>query len=171
MHGRRSLEPDLIPPVPDLTRFCRELRARSLAEMGQQGPLAGQMPPREELPRLLREFFIPIEYDRGAGGMRPHIGVAHYEIKASTINMLPSFHRLASEDHYRHLDEFLDVCATVRISHIEDDALRLRLFPFSLKEKAKDWLKSATVCLDCHMGRSSEGVPKEVFLHRQDEPL
>ncbi|CAN6465561.1 unnamed protein product [Victoria cruziana] len=97
---------------------------------------------REEPPRLLKEFFIPTEYDRGAGVMRPHIGAAHYEIKASTINMLPSFHGLASEDPYRHLDEFLDICATVRISHIEDNSLRLRLFPFSLKEKAKDWLKS-----------------------------
>ncbi|CAN6454479.1 unnamed protein product [Victoria cruziana] len=100
------------------------------------------MPPREEPPRLLREFFIPTEYDRGAGGMGPHIGAAHYEIKASTINMLPSFHGLANEDPYYHLDEFLDVCAMVRISHIEDNALRLRLFPFSLKDKAKNWLKS-----------------------------
>ncbi|CAN6462699.1 unnamed protein product [Victoria cruziana] len=141
MHGRRSLELDLIPPMPDLLRFCRELRVRSVAEMGQQGPPARQMPPREELLRLLREFFIPTEYDRGAGGMAPHIGAAHYEIKASTINMLPSFYELASNDPYHHLDEFLDVCATVRISHIEDDALQLRLFSFSLKEKAKDWLK------------------------------
>ncbi|CAN6462689.1 unnamed protein product [Victoria cruziana] len=142
MHGRRSLEPDLIPPVPDLMRFCRELRARLVAEMGQQGPPAGQMPPREEPPQLLREFFIPTEYDRGVRGMGPHIGATHYEIKASTINMLPSFYGLASEHPCHHLDEFLDICATVRISHIEDDALRLRLFPFSLKEKAKDWLKS-----------------------------
>ncbi|CAN6445054.1 unnamed protein product [Victoria cruziana] len=142
MHGRRSLEPDLIPPVPDLTRLCRELRARSVAEMGQQRPPVGQMPSREEPPLLLREFFIPTECDRGAGGMRPHIGAAHYEIKASIINMLSSFYGLASEDPYRHLDKFLDVCTTVKISHIEDDALRLRLFSFSLKEKAKDWLKS-----------------------------
>ncbi|CAN6483239.1 unnamed protein product [Victoria cruziana] len=56
--------------------------------------------------------------------------------------MLPSFHRLATEDPYRHLDEFLDICATVKISHVDDGALRLRLFPFSLKERARDWLKS-----------------------------
>ncbi|CAN6445315.1 unnamed protein product [Victoria cruziana] len=99
------------------------------------------MPPWEEPPRLLREFFIPIEYDRGARGMGPHIGAAHYEIKASTINMLPSFYGLANEDPYHHLDEFLNVCAMVRTSHIENGALRLCLFPFSLKEKAKDWLK------------------------------
>ncbi|CAN6453713.1 unnamed protein product [Victoria cruziana] len=56
--------------------------------------------------------------------------------------MLPSFHGFDSEDPYRHLDEFLDVCATVKISHVDDGALRLRLFPFSLKERARDWLKS-----------------------------
>ncbi|CAN6462398.1 unnamed protein product [Victoria cruziana] len=110
--------------------------------MGSQHPAGGQIPAREEPPRLLREFFIPTEYDRGAVGMGPHIGTAHYKIKVSMINMLPSFHDLESEDPYRHMDEFLDICATVRISHIEDDTLRLQLFPFSLKEKAKHWLKS-----------------------------
>ncbi|CAN6459141.1 unnamed protein product [Victoria cruziana] len=69
-------------------------------------------------------------------------GPNQYEIKASTISMLPSFHGFASEDPYRHLDEFLDVCATVKFSHVDDGALRLRLFPFSLKERARDWLKS-----------------------------
>ncbi|CAN6465226.1 unnamed protein product [Victoria cruziana] len=98
------------------------------------------MPPREEPPcRLLREFFVPIEYDCGAGEMGPLVGANHYE-----INMLPSFHGLTSEDPYHHLDEFLDVCATVKINHVEDNALRLKLFPFSLKEKARDWLKSLT---------------------------
>ncbi|CAN6462772.1 unnamed protein product [Victoria cruziana] len=142
MHGRRSLEPELLSPVPDLPRLCRQLKARSETEMGQPGQPAGQLPPREEPPRPLKEFFIPTEYDRGVGGMGPLVGTTQYEIKASTINMLSSFHGLSSEDPYRHLDEFLDVCATVRISHIDDDALRLRLFPFSLKEKARNWLKS-----------------------------
>ncbi|CAN6454585.1 unnamed protein product [Victoria cruziana] len=109
--------------------------------MENQGQPAGQLPQREE-PRLLREFFVPTDYDRGAGRMGTLEGPNHYEIKASTISMLPSFHGFASEDLYRHLDEFLDVCAMVKISHVDDGALRLRLFPFSLKERAQDWLKS-----------------------------
>ncbi|CAN6455268.1 unnamed protein product [Victoria cruziana] len=56
--------------------------------------------------------------------------------------MLPSFHRLATEDPYKHLDEFLDVCTTVKIRHVDDGALRLRLFPFSPNDRARDWLKS-----------------------------
>ncbi|CAN6454849.1 unnamed protein product [Victoria cruziana] len=117
MHGRRSLEHELISLEPEVTRLCREIRVRSIVETGQHIPLGGQMPAREEPPQLLKELFIPIEYDRGAGGMGPQIGATHYKIKESTISMLPSFHGLQSEDPYRHLDEFLD-------------------------EKAKHWLKS-----------------------------
>ncbi|CAN6465503.1 unnamed protein product [Victoria cruziana] len=146
MYGRRSLEPELIPQVPDLPKHCRQLKAKAEieieAEMGDQRPPAGQLPQHEvPPPRLLREFFVTSDYDRGVG-VGPLIGPNQYEIKAATINMLPSFHGLASEDPYRHLDEFLDVCATVKISHVDDGALRLRLFPFSLKERARDWLKS-----------------------------
>ncbi|CAN6445063.1 unnamed protein product [Victoria cruziana] len=99
--------------------------------------------PQQEVPppRLLREFFVPSDYDRGVGGVGPLVGPNQYEIKAATINMLPSLHGLATEDPYRHLDEFLDVCATVKISHVDDGALRLRLFSFSLKDRARDWLK------------------------------
>ncbi|CAN6454422.1 unnamed protein product [Victoria cruziana] len=108
--------------------------------MEEAVPSAGQ---QEVLaPRLLREFFIPSEYDRGSGGIGSLVGLNQYEIKAATINILSSFHGLANEDPYRHLDLFLDVCATVKISNVEDGALRLRLFPFSLNDRARDWLKS-----------------------------
>ncbi|CAN6465202.1 unnamed protein product [Victoria cruziana] len=85
--------------------------------------------------------------------------------------MLPSFHGLESEDPYRHLDEFLDICATMKISHIEDDALRQRLFPLSLKESKTLAQVSTSFDEDCYMGGTSEGVPEEVFFHRQDEPF
>lgn len=75
--------------------------------------------------------------------MSPKIGAAHYEIKASMINMLPSFHGIENEHSYKHFDEFLDVCRMVRIN-VDDDASKLHLFPFSLKEKVKHWLKSQT---------------------------
>ena len=37
---------------------------------------------------------------------------------------------------------FLEVCDIVKYNGVSDDAIRLRLFPFSLKEKAKHWLIS-----------------------------
>lgn len=65
------------------------------------------------------------------------IRATHYDIKASVIIMLPSFHGIENEDLYKHLDEFLAVCGTLRINNINDDALRLRPFHFSLKESVR----------------------------------
>lgn len=56
--------------------------------------------------------------------------------------MLPSFYELRNENPYKHLDEFLEICSTVKFQNFSDDALRLRLFPFSLKDDAKNWLNS-----------------------------
>jgi len=56
--------------------------------------------------------------------------------------MLPLFYGLRTEDPYKHLDEFIEICSTIRLHNFSEDALRMRLFPFSLKDKAKFWLNS-----------------------------
>ena len=56
--------------------------------------------------------------------------------------MLLSFYGLANEDPYKHLEEFFEICSTVKIQNFPDDALILKWFPFSLKDKAKYWLNS-----------------------------
>ena len=56
--------------------------------------------------------------------------------------MLPSFYGKTNEDPYKHLDEFLEIYFTVKIQNFTDDVLRLTLFPFSLKDKAKYWLRT-----------------------------
>ena len=58
--------------------------------------------------------------------------------------MLSSFHGLNSEDPYHHLDDFLDVCSTMKIQNFTDEALKMLLFHFSLKDKARHWLASLT---------------------------
>ncbi|XP_048229383.1 uncharacterized protein LOC125369942 [Ricinus communis] len=40
-----------------------------------------------------------------------------------------------------HIDSFLEKCDTFKINNVSDDAIRLRLFPFSLRDRAKEWLK------------------------------
>ncbi|KAL0289232.1 UNVERIFIED_CONTAM: Retrovirus-related Pol polyprotein from transposon opus [Sesamum calycinum] len=63
-----------------------------------------------------------------------------FELKSGLIHLLPSFHGLAGEDPHKHLKEFHVVCAGMRPHGITDEQLNLRAFPFSLKDKAKDWL-------------------------------
>ncbi|XP_061367959.1 uncharacterized protein LOC133310973 [Gastrolobium bilobum] len=46
------------------------------------------------------------------------------------------------EDPHKHLRNFIEVANTFRNPNISDDVLRLKLFPHSLADKAKEWLNS-----------------------------
>ena len=75
---------------------------------------------------------------------RPAIRANNFELKSITLQLLQGiqFHRLAHEDLNAHILNYLEVCDTVKYNGVSDDAIRLKLFPFSLKEKAKHWLIS-----------------------------
>ncbi|KAK5811717.1 hypothetical protein PVK06_027078 [Gossypium arboreum] len=68
-----------------------------------------------------------------------------FELKPNTIQMIQQFVQfdgLQDEDPDAHLANFLELCDTFKINGISDDAIHLRLFPFSLRNKAKQWLNS-----------------------------
>jgi len=46
------------------------------------------------------------------------------------------------EDPNLHFSIFLEVCDTLKLNGVSSDVIRLRLFPFSLKDKAQAWLHS-----------------------------
>ncbi|KAM1218500.1 hypothetical protein TB2_045615 [Malus domestica] len=56
--------------------------------------------------------------------------------------MLPSFYGLTTEDPNLHISNFVEICETLKIHGATNDAIRLRLFPFSLKDKGKSWFNS-----------------------------
>ncbi|XP_070019909.1 uncharacterized protein [Nicotiana sylvestris] len=45
------------------------------------------------------------------------------------------------QNAYKHLKGFVDTCWGCKQTNVSEDALMLRLFPFSLKRKALDWLE------------------------------
>ena len=49
---------------------------------------------------------------------------------------------LSHENPYTHLTTFLEICNTVKIHQVPDEAICLSLFPFSLAGPAKAWLNS-----------------------------
>ena len=58
------------------------------------------------------------------------------------ISLLPNFHGLEFESPYSHFKEFEEMCATFNNETCTDEIVKLKLFPFSLKDKAKTWLNS-----------------------------
>ncbi|KAL0402416.1 UNVERIFIED_CONTAM: hypothetical protein Slati_4271500 [Sesamum latifolium] len=65
-----------------------------------------------------------------------------FELKSGLIHLLPTFRGLAGEDPHKHLKEFHVVCSGMRPQEVTEEQVKLRAFPFSLGEKAKDWLYS-----------------------------
>jgi len=52
------------------------------------------------------------------------------------------FHGLPMEDPLDHLDEFDKFCNLTKINGVSEDRFKLRLFPFSLGDKAHIWEKN-----------------------------
>ena len=75
---------------------------------------------------------------------RPTIQANNFELKSITSQLLQriQFLGLTHEDSNAHIINFLEVCDTVKYNGVSDDAIRIRLFLFLLKEKAKHWLIS-----------------------------
>jgi len=65
---------------------------------------------------------------------------SHFNFKSDIIQLLPSFHGLDLENPYLHLREFEEVCNTFDDLNYSMNTIRLKLFSFSLKDKAKTWL-------------------------------
>ena len=139
MHVRRSLFLEVEQYSPKIERTLRQISAKkreSKKNMNEeQTPLSKQF----------KEYFTPVTYYSPKRTRMPTV-IGQFEIKHSLIQMLSSFYGLEFENPFKHVDAFLEICSTVFLNNISDDAFCLRLFPFSLKDKAKAWLDTKICC-------------------------
>ena len=86
----------------------------------------------------LRDFSNPSAANV-ATGPNVDVGDMNFELKSSLINMVQAspFYGKLNEDANAHLQNYLELCKTVTIRGVTADAIRFRLFPFSLPRKAK----------------------------------
>jgi hypothetical protein len=90
--------------------------------------------------KTLREYSAP-SADQVPRCPEINTGNGNFEIKTGLITMVEAspFCGKLNEDASAHLQQFLELCNTFTIRGVEEDAIRLRLFPFSLLGKAKQW--------------------------------
>jgi hypothetical protein len=93
--------------------------------------------------RCINDFSAPSSANVRTGS-ETNIRDGSFEFKPALINMVQQrpFCCKASEDANAHLQHFLKICNTFTIRGVIQDAVRLRLFPFSLLGKAKQWFYS-----------------------------
>ncbi|XP_010684910.2 uncharacterized protein LOC104899419 [Beta vulgaris subsp. vulgaris] len=97
-----------------------------------------EMPPRAD--PTLRELSGPNLDQAPLAIQYPEFGEnVTFELKSGLVHLLPSFHGLNGEDPIKHLAEFHAVCTSMQPRGVTEDQIKLRAFPFSLKDKANDW--------------------------------
>src|SRR3954467_13450872 len=66
------------------------------------------------------------------------------EINTALLNLVlkDQFTGLPSEDVDTHLNSFVDLCDMQKKKDVDNDIVKLKLFPFSLRDRAKAWFSS-----------------------------
>lgn len=93
----------------------------------------------------LQEYVLPIVQGIHSSIHPLSIEVNNFEIKPSIIQMVQNcvqFNGLSNQDPNMYITSFFELLATFKMSRVSNDAIRLRLSLFSLKDRAKSWLVS-----------------------------
>jgi hypothetical protein len=67
-----------------------------------------------------------------------------YKIKPALLNLVmkEQFSGVSTDDAAAHLNNFVELCEMQKYKDVDGDIIKLKLFPFSLRGRARDWLLS-----------------------------
>ncbi|GKV31349.1 hypothetical protein SLEP1_g40045 [Rubroshorea leprosula] len=135
----RSSSGDLVQFDPEIERtfreFLREQKQNIMAEEGEGQNNA----------RTLGSYATPSLEGIASSIRRLAIQANNFEIKPAIIQMIQQivqFSGLPNENPYLHIASFLEIYDTFKANGVSNESVRLTLFPFSLRDKAKSWLQS-----------------------------
>ncbi|KAL0449273.1 UNVERIFIED_CONTAM: hypothetical protein Slati_1483700, partial [Sesamum latifolium] len=150
----------------------------------ERGKNSGETDPEEQLAvfeptmeimgaveRPMMEYSFPTADGTISSIVKPSVEANNFEIKPSIIQIIRSsvqFYGLPDEDPNKHLMDFLEICDTFRFNDVSNDAVRIRIFPFSLCDTAKDWLQSLPTANRTTIDAAASGtimkkLPSEAF--------
>lgn len=93
----------------------------------------------------LQDYVKPDVNQIGSSIVRHGMQANNFEIKPSLVQMFQNafqFSGLPTKDPSNHMDQFLEFCDNYKQNGVSNETIRLRLFPFTLKDKAKKWLQN-----------------------------
>ena len=141
MRKTRSAE-NLVSYVDEIERYFRA-RRRLLFETPSQSETQTEMGDNNDN-RPLKEYAVPSEEEPHTSILRPTFAANNFELKPSLVQIIQQnqFSGNSTEDPNLHLATFVRFAETLKANGVDPEAIRLRLFPFSLRDRASAWLDS-----------------------------
>ena len=151
MYGRRSLHLPLFRENLGKNSLNSDSKLESIEEEihskrenmeGNPNDLQNQTVDQNARRMKIREYSDPSEsqaYTRISAPLAENIT---FRIDPHMLQLLPTFYGRFNEEPYDFLEEFTDICMSYNYSGVSQEHLKMRVFPFALKDRAKDWFKS-----------------------------
>jgi hypothetical protein len=153
MQGLRSRNPVILPLDTEIERTTRQKsrdnfeeeeeelhEEKAMAEQLVNQPQLGNQPPPERRP--MKHAFIPDNPNQTSCIAYQPEAEGNYYISPQILNALTHFRGTPTEDPNLHLREFTDLCKFQHVQGLDQDGIRMILFPFSLKDNARLWYNS-----------------------------
>jgi len=137
MHRRSQGSPALVPLDPEIEavacRRSREARRKKRAKVSMA-----------EGNRVLRDYALPQASGITSSIVSPAVEANNFKLSPVLISFVEreQFAGHPSENPNVHLRKILAKCDTIMINGASSNAMRLWLFPFSLRDRASDWLQN-----------------------------
>ncbi|XP_050104717.1 uncharacterized protein LOC126584354 [Malus sylvestris] len=155
MVSTRSTVQKLIPLDPEFEQHLRRKRreqnlqrVRPLQERFLESVFSGDLHNKEKMAFIIPEAGLPLGDSLTAHTTNIPSCITYpaveegtaFEIKQHMLNILPTFHGLSSDDPNMHIAEFLMGCKNILVRGFSAESIKLRLFPYTLKDQARRWL-------------------------------
>ena len=74
----------------------------------------------------------------------PATSAESYETNVALLNLVmkEQFSGSPNEDVVSHLNTFVELCFMQKKKYVDNDIVKFKLFPFSLRDRAKNWFSS-----------------------------
>ncbi|CAN6725313.1 unnamed protein product [Malus baccata var. baccata] len=170
----------LIPLDPELEQNSKRKRreqtlqrVRSMQETFLQSFFSGDLHNKEKMAFVIPEAGLPLGDSLTAHTTNIPSCITYpaveegstFEIKQYMLNILPTFHGLSSDDPNMHIAEFLMGCKSILVRGFSVESIKLRLYPYTLKDQARKLNMTTKTLVNASCGGSYEDKnEQEAFL-------
>ena len=104
---------------------------------------------RLQMPNTMDEFWRPFIQEEYFAVRQPAIEATNFELKPTLITMVQQhqFTGQPSKDPNEHMGRFMRMANIVKLNEMRPEVIKLKLFPFSLRDVATTWIDSLPVGL------------------------